>query len=147
MFLNVLINIHIFQIPLNASYLPFIEPGRDSSPEAKKDFIKYEFPRSTYTRVGEFSLNGLADNEVPQEIGEVAEMRIRVLGHNSENWIILSEVQSPASCLCRIFKAVILSTTSLNCLKYFITKCTRCLLKAEPNTIHWGRVGCVKCEG
>lgn len=68
------------------------EPGRDSSPETKKDFIKYEFPRSTYTRVGEFGLNGLADNEVPQEIGEVAEMRIRVLGHNSENWIILSEI-------------------------------------------------------
>lgn len=68
------------------------EPGRDSSPETKKDFIKYEFPRSTYTRVGEFGLNGLADNEVPQDIGEVAEMRIRVLGHNSENWIILSEI-------------------------------------------------------
>lgn len=68
------------------------EPGRDSSPETKKDFIKYEFPRSTYTRVGEFGLNGLADNEVPQEIGEVTEMRIRVLGHNSENWIILSEI-------------------------------------------------------
>lgn len=106
----------------------FVEPGRDSSPETKKDFIKYEFPRSTYTRVGEFGLNGLADNEVPQEIGEVAEMRIRVLGHNSENWIILSEVQSLASCLCNIFKSV-------NCLKYFIR--THKEMSSEGRTQHY----------
>ena len=54
--------------------------------------MKYEFPLSSYTRVGEFTLSGLAEGEVPQEIGKVTEMRIRVLGHNSENWIILSEV-------------------------------------------------------
>lgn len=68
------------------------EPREDSSPEAKKDFMKYEFPVSAYTRVGEFNLNGLAEGVVPQAIGEVAEIRIRVLGHNSENWIIMSEI-------------------------------------------------------
>ena len=56
--------------------------------------MKYEFPVSAYTRVGEFNLNGLAEGVVPQAIGEVAEIRIRVLGHNSENWIIMSEVIS-----------------------------------------------------
>ena len=70
----------------------FLEPGRDVSPEAKKNFMKYEFPLSSYTRVGTFTATGLAEGTVPQEIGKVVEMRIRVLGHNSESWIILSEV-------------------------------------------------------
>ena len=54
--------------------------------------MKYEFPRSSYIRVGEFTPSGLAEGEVPQAIGKVTEMRIRVLGHNNESWIILSEV-------------------------------------------------------
>ena len=69
-----------------------LEPGRDGSPEAKKNFMKYEFPLSSYTRVATFTATGLAEGTVPQEIGKVVEMRIRVLGHNSASWIILSEV-------------------------------------------------------
>lgn len=69
-----------------------VEPGRDGSPEAKQNFMKYEFPLSSYTRVGTFTASGLAEGIVPQGIGKVVEMRIRVLGHNSESWIILSEV-------------------------------------------------------
>lgn len=69
-----------------------LEPGREGSPEAKKNFMKYEFPLSSYTRVGTFTPNGLAEGEVPEDIGKVTELRIRVLGHNSESWIILSEV-------------------------------------------------------
>lgn len=68
------------------------EPGRDASPEAKKNFMKYEYPLSSYIRVGVFSPNGLAEGQVPQNIGKVSEMRIRVWGHNSESWIILSEI-------------------------------------------------------
>lgn len=70
------------------------EPGRDASPEAKKNFMKYEYPLSRYIRVGVFSPNGLAEGRVPQDIGKVSEMRIRVWGHNSESWIILSEVKT-----------------------------------------------------
>lgn len=69
-----------------------LEPGRDGSPEAKKNFMVYEFPLSSYTHVGTFTATGLAEGTVPQEIGKVVEMRIRVLGHNSASWIILSEV-------------------------------------------------------
>lgn len=68
------------------------EPGRDGSPEVKLNFIKYEFPLSSYTQVGTFTSTGLAEGTVPQGIGKVVEMRIRVLGHNSESWIILSEI-------------------------------------------------------
>lgn len=70
------------------------EPGGDASPEAKKNFMKYEYPLSSYIRVGVFSPNGLAEGHVPQDIGKVSEMRIRVWGHNSESWIILSEVKT-----------------------------------------------------
>ena len=69
-----------------------IEPGRDASPEAKKNFLKYEFPLSSYKVVGSFNLNGLAEGTVPKNIGNVVEMRIHVIGHNSENWVMLSEV-------------------------------------------------------
>lgn len=69
-----------------------VEPGRDSSPEAKINFMKYEFPLSSYKYVGMFTSNGLAEGMVPEDIGKVVEMRIRVLGHASESWIILSEV-------------------------------------------------------
>ena len=71
-----------------------LEPGRDGSPEAKQNFMKYEFPLSSYTQVGKFTATGLAEGTVPQGIGKVVEMRIRVLGHNSESWIILSEVRT-----------------------------------------------------
>lgn len=76
-----------------------LEPGRDGSPEVKLNFIKYEFPLSSYTQVGTFTSTGLAEGTVPQGIGKVVEMRIRVLGHNSESWIILSEVTTT---LCTI---------------------------------------------
>ena len=76
-----------------------VEPGRDGSPEVKLNFIKYEFPLSSYTQVGTFTSTGLAEGTVPQGIGKVVEMRIRVLGHNSESWIILSEVTTT---LCTI---------------------------------------------
>ena len=66
------------------------------------NFIKYEFPLSSYTEVGTFTSTGLAEGTVPQGIGKVVEMRIRVFGHNSESWIILSEVTTT------------LGTTSLN---------------------------------
>ena len=56
--------------------------------------MKYEYPLSSYIRVGVFSPNGLAEGQVPQDIGKVSEMRIRVWGHNSESWIILSEVKT-----------------------------------------------------
>ena len=69
-----------------------LEPGREASPEAKKNFMKYEFPLSSYRQVGAFTGNGLAEGVVPQDIGKVVEMRIRVLSHSSENWIIISEV-------------------------------------------------------
>lgn len=69
-----------------------LEPGRDGSPEVKMNFIKYEFPLSSYIEVGTFTSTGLAEGTVPQGIGKVVEMRIRVFGHNSESWIILSEV-------------------------------------------------------
>ncbi|PFX20788.1 Alpha-1,3-mannosyl-glycoprotein 4-beta-N-acetylglucosaminyltransferase B [Stylophora pistillata] len=69
-----------------------VKPGREGSPEAKKNFLKYEFPFSSYKSVGTFTLAGLADGTVPQEIGKIVEMRIRVLGHNSLNWIMLSEI-------------------------------------------------------
>ena len=68
------------------------EPGRDGSPEVKQNFMKYEFPLSSYTQVGTFTATGLAEGTVPRGIGKVVEIRIRVLGHNSESWIILSEV-------------------------------------------------------
>lgn len=68
------------------------EPGRESSPEAKKYFMKHEFPSSAYINIGEFTANGLAEGGVPQGISKVSEIRIRVLGHNSENWIIISEI-------------------------------------------------------
>ncbi|KAJ7376863.1 hypothetical protein OS493_032011 [Desmophyllum pertusum] len=68
------------------------EPGREASPEAKKNFMKYEFPLSSYRQVGAFTGNGLAEGVVPQDIGKVVEMRIRVLSHSSENWIIISEI-------------------------------------------------------
>lgn len=69
-----------------------LEPGRDGSPEAKQNFMKHEFPLSSYTQVGTFTNTGLAEGTLPEGIGKVVEMRIRVLGHNSESWIILSEV-------------------------------------------------------
>lgn len=47
---------------------------------------------SSYKSVGTFTLAGLADGTVPHEIGKIVEMRIRVLGHNSLNWIMLSEI-------------------------------------------------------
>ena len=56
--------------------------------------MKYEFPLSTYTKVGAFTPSGLAEGEVPRDIGKVTELRIRVLGHNSASWIILSEVMT-----------------------------------------------------
>ena len=59
--------------------------------------MKYEFPLSSYTSVGAFALSGLAEGVVPPEIGKVVEIRIRVLGHNSANWIILSEVRTRLS--------------------------------------------------
>lgn len=68
------------------------EPGREGSPEAKKNFMKYEFPLTSYKSVGMFTPAGLADGTVPEEIGKVVEMRVRVLGHNSLNWIMLSEI-------------------------------------------------------
>lgn len=70
-----------------------LEPGREGSPEAKKNFMKYEFPLTSYKSVGMFTPAGLADGTVPEEIGKVVEMRVRVLGHNSLNWIMLSEVR------------------------------------------------------
>lgn len=56
--------------------------------------MKHEFPSSAYINIGEFTPNGLAEGGVPQGISKVSEIRIRVLGHNSENWIIISEVRS-----------------------------------------------------
>ena len=81
----------VLPLELKSNHL-FLEPGREGSPEAKKNFLKYEFPFSSYKSVGTFTLAGLADGTVPQEIGKIVEMRIRVLGHNSLNWIMLSEV-------------------------------------------------------
>ena len=42
--------------------------------------------------MGKFSPTGLASGKIPNNIGPLAELRIRVLSHKKENWVALSEV-------------------------------------------------------
>lgn len=51
-----------------------------------------EYFPSDYVLVGRF-VNGLADGTVPNEIGEVSELLIRINDHIGQNWVIISEVR------------------------------------------------------
>ena len=108
-----------------------VEPGRDGSPEVKLNFIKYEFPLSSYTQVGTFTSTGLAEGTVPQGIGKVVEMRIRVLGHNSESWIILSEVTTT---LCTI-ALNLLTASQIEIFGHPRTTVTKIMRAVE--VLHW----------
>lgn len=66
--------------------------GSDSSPEAKKLFIRNEYPVSSYTTIGQFDPNGLAQGLVEKKIGKIVELRIRVIAHGRANWVIFSEI-------------------------------------------------------
>ena len=55
-------------------------------------FIKNEYPVSTYTPIGRFDSTGLAQGHVENNLGEIGELRIRVIAHSGENWVIFSEV-------------------------------------------------------
>ena len=63
-----------------------------SNLQDKENYIQNEYNRDTYIEVGRFSANGLAANKVPDSIGAIAELRIRVIDHKNENWVALSEV-------------------------------------------------------
>ena len=54
--------------------------------------MKDEYDDNDYIVVGKFSQNGTAEGKVPENIGKVAEMRIRVITHKKENWVLLNEV-------------------------------------------------------
>ena len=62
-----------------------------SDVEAQKKFVKGEFLPSDYIRVAKF-VNGLAESDVPNTIGKVSELLIRVNDHTGQNWVIISEV-------------------------------------------------------
>eukprot|EP00795_Rhopilema_esculentum_P000954 gene954-10720_t len=63
-----------------------------SNLQDKESYIQNEYNRDIYIEVGRFSANGLAANKVPDNIGAIAELRIRVVDHKNENWVALSEV-------------------------------------------------------
>ncbi|KAK3700431.1 hypothetical protein QZH41_015290, partial [Actinostola sp. cb2023] len=74
-----------------AKRLPGLPP--DASPEAKKNYTRGEYPLSAYINIGKFDNYGIAENSaVPENVGKVVELRIRILMHQSPNWIIFSEV-------------------------------------------------------
>jgi len=52
---------------------------------------KAEAPDGEYVKVGEFDGDGIASGTVPDEIGRLKRMRLRVLG-NLDNWVIITEV-------------------------------------------------------
>ena len=58
----------------------------------KENAIQNEYRRENYIVVGKFTSTGLAAGRLPNDIGPLAEMRIRVLDHKNENWVALSEV-------------------------------------------------------
>lgn len=62
-----------------------------SDVEAQKEFVKVEYLPADYIRVGKF-VNGLADSAVPNAIGKISELLIRVNDHTGQNWVIISEV-------------------------------------------------------
>ncbi|XP_065058863.1 alpha-1,3-mannosyl-glycoprotein 4-beta-N-acetylglucosaminyltransferase B-like isoform X2 [Rhopilema esculentum] len=63
-----------------------------SNLQDKESYIQNEYNRDIYIEVGRFSANGLAANKVPDNIGAIAELRIRVVDHKNENWVALSEI-------------------------------------------------------
>ena len=77
-----------------------------SNLQDKENYIQNEYNRDTYIEVGRFSANGLAANKVPDSIGAIAELRIRVIDHKNENWVALSEVSR---------EFIIFSTESFHC--------------------------------
>ncbi|XP_048589545.1 alpha-1,3-mannosyl-glycoprotein 4-beta-N-acetylglucosaminyltransferase B isoform X2 [Nematostella vectensis] len=70
--------------------LPDLPAG--SSPEAKKNYTRNEYPVSAYKVVGIFNKFGIADGTVASDITNTVELMIRVLTHPTPNWIILSEI-------------------------------------------------------
>ena len=58
----------------------------------KENHIQNEYKKKDYIEVGKFSSTGLSSNRVPDNIGPIAELRIRVLEHKNENWVAVSEV-------------------------------------------------------
>ena len=61
--------------------------------EDKENAIQNEYRKEDYIVVGKFTPIGLAAGTVPVNIGPLAELRIRVIGHKNENWVALSEVR------------------------------------------------------
>lgn len=59
--------------------------------EAQKTFVKDEFYATDYIKIGKF-VNGLATGPVPDSVGEVREVLIRVNNHTERNWVIISEI-------------------------------------------------------
>ena len=59
--------------------------------EAQKKFIRDEFYPADYIKVGNF-VNGLAAGLVPNTVGDVSELLIRINNHTGQNWVIISEV-------------------------------------------------------
>lgn len=58
----------------------------------KEARIKDEYKQKDYIQVGRFSPLGIASSKIPTSIGQIAELRIRVLQHQNENWVALSEI-------------------------------------------------------
>ncbi|KXJ28472.1 alpha-1,3-mannosyl-glycoprotein 4-beta-N-acetylglucosaminyltransferase A [Exaiptasia diaphana] len=89
--LNATVEVMTEKSKLTAKRLPGLPA--DASPEAKKNYTRKEYPMSAYQNVGNFNNYGMAENKaVSEKIGKVVELRIRVLMHQSPNWIIFSEI-------------------------------------------------------
>ncbi|XP_031555790.1 alpha-1,3-mannosyl-glycoprotein 4-beta-N-acetylglucosaminyltransferase A-like [Actinia tenebrosa] len=88
--LNATVEVLTLESRKAAKRLPGLPAG--ASPEAKKNYTRNEYPLSAYTTVGQFNSYGLAEGTVSKNLDKVVELRIRILTHQSPNWIIISEI-------------------------------------------------------